>query len=129
MEDILLCSRSEISRSVDLDTGKNIAVVGAPKDFVKWLDRILPTDSLITDDVDSLLEKGSLDRMIVWISGTSISWDDVIELLKRHGESSIWIVHDSFDTEKERSYPSEIIKIGETLPLTPDQDLSRISLH
>ena len=66
MTEFYLSSRSEILRNVNMDTGRRIALVGAPEDFKVWMEKLLPRDTCIVDEPVGLAECTFFDIIIYW---------------------------------------------------------------
>ncbi|MFO8051802.1 MAG: hypothetical protein R6V01_08920 [Thermoplasmatota archaeon] len=92
MGDIYLCSRTEVLRAIYLDTGRSIGIIGAPEEFLEWIEKLLPMDSVVASEAASL--KGSeLDVVIGWFGDHVPESGDIEELrsgLKEDGD--LWVI-------------------------------------
>ncbi|MGA1792986.1 MAG: hypothetical protein ACMUHM_03455 [Thermoplasmatota archaeon] len=122
MVDLYLTSRAEILRKVNMDTGRRIALVDADPDFVRWMEKLLPSDSCIVGEPDELLECSFFDIIIYW-EKEEVRMDRIerlIELLSNRGD--LWII---LKHGKDEDLLAEKFSIDQDniLNLTPERDL------
>ena len=122
MTDLYLTSRAEILRKVNMDTGRRIALVDADPDFVRWMEKLLPSDSCIVGEPDELLECSFFDIIIYW-EKEEVRMDRIerlIKLLSNRGD--LWMI---LKHGKDEDLLAEKFKIDQDniLNLTPERDL------
>jgi hypothetical protein len=86
---VYLVSRSEVLRHLDLVSGRSLAIVSAPHEFLEWLDMGIGSDTFITK---SLPDRGMFDTILIWADPL---WDEVeiLDLCKLlNGCGSVWVV-------------------------------------
>ncbi|MBN1389701.1 MAG: hypothetical protein JXA22_03555 [Candidatus Thermoplasmatota archaeon] len=95
MEGFYLCSRTDILRNVNMDTGRKIALVGVPGAFKDWLEKVLPMDTFIVDGGEELPEGSTFDIIIYWDPGNIMLdiIDDLIGSLSDSGDLWVAVLH------------------------------------
>jgi hypothetical protein len=124
MDELYLSSRTEVLRSMNIDTGRKVAIIGAPEDFIVWMNKILPIHTCIAGIPIDMGGERDFDIILWWTPrGAEI---DGIEILIEHltSKGDLWIIvgreiplHDRNDVlyrEKERT-----LMITTTLDLVP----------
>ena len=122
MAEFYLCSRAEILRKVNMDTGRKIAIVGAPSDFIEWMEKVLPYDTCIVDEPDQLLNCCILDIIIYWEPDESRNerLGRLREILSEQGD--LWIA--SLRGENREKLISDLsVDRNLIVSLTPMRDL------
>ena len=92
MSTLYLSSRTEFIRSVDLDTGRNIALISIPDEMAAWLDIGLPRDTPTIPEPRPIGGR-TFDIVVWWIekgSCTPGAIEDVRGLLTDGGE--MWAI-------------------------------------
>ena len=115
MGDLYLCSRTDILRNLYLDTGRKVAVIGAPDDFLSWIYKILPIDTEIVPDPSSLTGN-DIDVILHWTDNDHAT-RVMIRSLKDHlnDDGDLWL---SIPLEKADTIHGEL-DIGK--PMFQDQ--------
>ncbi|MCU0798511.1 MAG: hypothetical protein MUC62_02420 [Candidatus Thermoplasmatota archaeon] len=65
-----LCSRTEVLRTLWFDTGRKVLMIGAPPDFIDWIDMVLPEGSWPVgppEEVALLLDDNDIKIVLVWL--------------------------------------------------------------
>ncbi|MGA1820627.1 MAG: hypothetical protein ACMUHU_06430 [Thermoplasmatota archaeon] len=122
MAGLYLTSRAEILRKVNMDTGRRIALVDADPDFVRWMEKLLPSDSCIVGEPDELLECSFFDIIIYW-EKKKVRMDRIerlMELLSNRGDLWIILEHGSGEDILMERFS---VKKENILNLTPERDL------
>lgn len=92
MGDLFFCSRTDVLRAIYLDTGRSVGMIGAPADFLEWIEKILPKDTVISGDIEGF-EACELDMIICWFRNELPSRgkiDAITGHLARDGD--LWVV-------------------------------------
>ena len=87
---MFLLSRTEVLRLLDIEPGRTIAITGAPREFLEWLDQGLPEGVLIDPSSDSI---GHVDVHIIWTDGPAEDAgirDRIVSAFSRASE--VWMV-------------------------------------
>ncbi|MGA1847755.1 MAG: hypothetical protein ACMUHB_00310, partial [Thermoplasmatota archaeon] len=92
MGELYLCSRTEFARAVDLDTGRTVAIVGAPKEFPEWIHRLLPADSCIVPRPVDLAGHREFSIVIWWLRDLEISETDTETIRSIVINGDLWMV-------------------------------------
>lgn len=91
-----LSSRTEVLRSLSLDTGRTILIIGAPNDFVEYLNKVLPQGSLSVPTIDDAigpLNERDFWSVLVWAEDSpgTLEGLQVFKALMRPS-SELWVV-------------------------------------
>ena len=73
---LYLSSRTEFIRAVNLDTGRNILLIGLPDEMVKWLDIGLPKNTP-SIPAPAGMEGQTFDIIVWWIEEKGYRREDV----------------------------------------------------
>ena len=122
MGELYLTSRAEILRKVDMDTGRKIALVAAEPGFLRWIEKLLPSDTCIAGDPDELGDRSLFDIIIYW-EKENVRMDRIekmIDLLSQKGDLWIIVKH---GPDKDLLAKRFGVKDSMVLTLTPDRDL------
>ena len=123
MAEFYLSSSSEILRNVNMDTGRRIALVGAPEDFKVWMEKLLPRDTCIVDEpvgladctfFDIITQKGDkLERQEIAAGRSGESFAD--KVIKQFGPGKRGILLLKPQVEKTAEKTEELLQ--ETRPI------------
>jgi hypothetical protein len=103
-----LCSRSELFRSLDLDTGIRPLFISPQEGFMEWIDKVIPVSSLSVSDPGEIPESEIFDLVLIWPrNGRFPEREEMIQVLKHvsNGER-IWAVLPSEIRGKESDDPA-----------------------
>lgn len=92
MGGLFLCSRTDVLRTIYMDTGRSVGMIGAPIDFMEWIEKVLPMDSVISGDIKNFGAYG-LDMILCWFRNELPS-KDIIDTLETHlaEDGDLWVV-------------------------------------
>ncbi len=121
MEEFYLCSRSELARKVNLDTGKKATIIGAPDEFIEWLDMILPFNPCVVHSIEELEGHHVRDVMILWSDEQVPDSEEIDKVWNLLDDGSIWVVHQRYDTG---SVADLILDLEKSMVLTAKCDIS-----
>lgn len=92
MGELYLCSRTDILRNLYIDTGRTICVIGAPRDFIDWIEKVLPMDARIVPDIRSIDGRG-FDILLKWTDDNGPKVKEVDDLaLSLNEDGDLWMV-------------------------------------
>ncbi len=91
-----LCSRTEVLRTLWFDTGRKVLIIGAPSDFLEWIDKVLPAGSLtagpLQDDLATMDMKG-FRIVIVWLGDRKDAQEVLSSIVPKLGPATdLWAV-------------------------------------
>jgi len=86
-----LSSRAEILRSMYIDTGIRIAMIGSPHDFNQWIDTGVPENTDYLMDPGGIGEGVFYDRILVW-DESDMDIDPVSLIAHINTGGEIWVV-------------------------------------
>ncbi|MFW3146261.1 MAG: hypothetical protein ACMUIE_05570 [Thermoplasmatota archaeon] len=93
MGELFLCSRAEVLRTIYIDTGRKMSLVGAPEEFLEWADRMLPTDTAILHGTSELQDHGLFDIILLWYETRSPPREEICTALEHLVEKGdLWVV-------------------------------------
>lgn len=89
-----LCSRSELFRSLDLDTGIDPMFIGPPDGFMDWFDKVLPLSTTSVKDTSSIPDGSLFDLALIWPKNGRYPVDIELSSIKEHltNDERIWVV-------------------------------------
>jgi hypothetical protein len=122
MGEMYLSSRTEVLRAMNIDTGRYMAIIGAPEEMVVWMNKILPTNTAIYNSPEDLKVGSSYDIFMWWIpDGPNMGrLERLIQHLTKNGD--LWLLVKR-DLEL-KDLPVEMNdRIEKTLIFTPELDL------
>jgi hypothetical protein len=122
MGELYLSSRTEVLRAMNIDTGRDIAIVGAPEDLVVWLNKILPLHTRIYSTPADIEPDRKFDILLWWVpeGPHEEEMDDLSEHLAEKGD--LWLMMKR--TVKRDFLDIDDISLQErTLVVTPSMDL------
>ena len=92
MGELYLSSRTEVLRSMNIDTGRKVAIIGAPEDFIVWINKILPIHTYIAGGPSDIGTGTDFDIILWWSpKGVEKKWIEVLtEDLSDKGD--LWII-------------------------------------
>ena len=66
MGELFLSTRTEIVRGLNIDTGRTMMIIGAPKWFLEWMDRFLPESTVIEEGKGDHHPNCTFDIILLW---------------------------------------------------------------
>lgn len=127
MGELYLSSRAEVLRSMNIDTGRKTAIIGAPEDFIVWINKILPIHTQIVG-IPSDIGADPIFDIILWWKPNGAKKKEIEELVNHLTiKGDLWMIikrgisnieTDIIDTSSER-----------TLMITPTLDLVPVILQ
>jgi hypothetical protein len=123
-----LCSRTELFRRIDLDIGNRPLFIGAPNSFLEWLEKMLPGNSVSVDNVCSIPESSSFDRIVIWSKIIEELGSSGMDTLNAHSRdnATIWIV---YPMGEELPGKGIFTDTGNgSLPISTEWQISRVDL-
>jgi hypothetical protein len=129
MGELYLCSRTEFARAVDMDTGRKVAIIGAPSAFPEWIERLLPADSCIVSRPQDLAGQRELSIIIWWLREPYITEADINVMRSISKTGDLWIVVPRLEENDPVSFTSQGCLLDRTriIMLTPEMDLVPVS--
>jgi len=125
MGELYLCSRTEFARAVDLDTGRKIAIIGAPGGFPRWIEKLLPADSCVVKRPVDLASHREFSIIVWWPNLRDIIDEDINTIKGISITGNLWLVIPRIEGKG----PSFLNDHGWSLDqervmmLTPDMDM------
>jgi len=95
MGELFLSARTEIVRGLDIDTGRTMLIIGAPKWFLDWMDRFIPESTVIEEAGGKDGPVGTFDIVLLWctdVEGLSGEIDRAKARIRKEGD--LWAVVD-----------------------------------
>ncbi|MGA1821753.1 MAG: hypothetical protein ACMUIG_04430 [Thermoplasmatota archaeon] len=86
-----LSSRAEILRSMYIDTGIRVAIIGSPEEFNRWIDTGVPEDTDYLGGPGDIPDDGVYGRILIW-DEEDLDFDPASLLGHLDGEGEIWSV-------------------------------------
>jgi hypothetical protein len=128
MGELYLSARTEVLRAMNIDTGREVAIIGAPEDLVVWLNKILPIHTRIVSSPDELDSCPCYD-ILLWWAPDGISKEGLGTLSDHLSENGdLWvIVNREIEITFATITPDELQK--RRLVLTPVLDLVPVVLR
>ena len=122
MGELYLSSRTEVLRSMNIDTGRKVAIIGAPEDFIVWMNKILPIHNCIAGTPDDMEAERNLDIILWWTpkGAGREGIDNLIEHLSASGD--LWIIVERGIQMEDSGYVQHSDR-ERTLMITPTLDL------
>jgi len=92
MAPLFLSSRAEILRALSLDTGRNLLLVGAPKEFIDYIEKVVPAESIILKNENELKEGALFKIIVLWAEDRDKL--GCLNVLTSHlaDDSDLWVV-------------------------------------
>lgn len=123
-----LCSRTELFRFIDLDIGNRPLFIGAPPQFLDWLEKMLPGDEVVVQDPSEIPGEIRFTRVLVWSDSFQKNGPDLVESIISHSEedATCWLV---FPMEKDPVSEKGLFDlVGDPFPISTEVQIQRISV-
>jgi hypothetical protein len=122
MGELYLSSRTEVLRSMDIDTGRKIAIVGAPEDFIVWMNKILPLHTRVVGTPQDIGSDMEFDIILWWAPDgvESENYEKLAGSLSSSGD--LWVIVRKgikIPGRSEHHMPERTLMITPTMDLVP----------
>lgn len=125
-----LCSRTEVIRALWFDTGRAVLIIGPPRDFIEWMERVLPAGSCQVGDIGDVLPQlrdGAFKVVLVWVGDREDGPGTLrVALRELSNGSDLWAVMNRGEGPGEDLFAlgaSQELHRNRRLGLTPKCDL------
>jgi hypothetical protein len=89
-----LCSRTELFRFIDLDIGNRPLFIGAPPQFLDWLEKLLPGDEVAVQDPSQIPLGIRFRRVLIWSDSLLETGQEMVDSIISHSEedATYWLI-------------------------------------
>ena len=128
MGELFLSTRTEIVRGLNIDTGRTMMIIGAPKWFLEWMDRFLPESTVIEEAGGKEGPAGTFDIVLLW--GPEL--EDLTGAIERakamvRKDGALWAVVDGGALDEiEKHLSGTDVKKVPSVPLTIKLTIVRV---
>jgi hypothetical protein len=131
-----LCSRTEVLRTLWFDTGRKVLIIGAPSDFLEWIDKVLPAGSLTAgpfEDLTTTMDREGFRVVIVWLGDRNDVREVLSSIVQKLGPATdLWAVtnRDELSIRDLRPFSTDWgVTTNDRLGLTTRCDLAPLILR
>jgi len=131
-----LCSRTEVLRTLWFDTGRKVYIIGAPPDFIEWIDKVLPAGSRTARSIEEArqyIDDGDFRIVIIWSGDRTDIREVLSSIVPSMGpDTDLWAVtnRDELSLMALRPFSADwSVTLGGRMGLTTKCDLAPLVLR